>query len=245
MPQHSALTAQTAIDTTYGAGTFATLAGSLGTTATNFATNDGYKFNMKQDTSVGFLLGAAYEIPDIALRLAASYRFETDHSAATTESMLGQSSVPGTVDYVTPQSFNLDFQTGVAKNTLLTANFRWTDFSAVDVVPTLLGSDLVNIDDSYRYSIGVAHRFSDQFAGTVSLSYEEAGNAATVSPLGPTDGLYGLTVGGRYSKNNVNISGGLNYTWLGAVNAGVGGQTAASFGSNSAVGAGQKIEIVF
>ena len=98
---------------------------------------------MKQDTSVGFLLGAAYEIPDIALRLAASYRFETDHSAATTESMLGLSSVPGTVDYVTPQSFNLDFQTGVAKNTLLTANFRWTDFSAVDVVPTLLGSDLV------------------------------------------------------------------------------------------------------
>ena len=206
---------------------------------------DGYKFNMKQDTSVGFLLGAAYEIPDIALRLAASYRFETDHSAATTESMLGQSSVPGTVDYVTPQSFNLDFQTGVAKNTLLTANFRWTDFSAVDVVPTLLGSDLVNIDDSYRYSIGVAHRFSDQFAGTVSLSYEEAGNAATVSPLGPTDGLYGLTVVGRYSKNNVNISGGLNYTWLGAANAGVGGQTAASFGSNSAVGAGLKIEIVF
>ena len=206
---------------------------------------DGYKFNMKQDTSVGFLLGAAYEIPDIALRLAASYRFETDHSAATTESMLGLSSVPGTVDYVTPQSFNLDFQTGVAKNTLLTANFRWTDFSAVDVVPTLLGSDLVNIDDSYRYSIGVAHRFSDQFAGTVSLSYEEAGNAATVSPLGPTDGLYGLTVGGRYSKNNVNISGGLNYTWLGAANAGVGGQTAASFGSNSAVGAGLKIEIVF
>ena len=238
-------TAQTAIDTTYGAGTFATLAGSLGTTATNFATNDGYKFNMKQDTSVGFLLGAAYEIPDIALRLAASYRFETDHSAATTESMLGLSSVPGTVDYVTPQSFNLDFQTGVAKNTLLTANFRWTDFSAVDVVPTLLGSDLVNIDDSYRYSIGVAHRFSDQFAGTVSLSYEEAGNAATVSPLGPTDGLYGLTVVGRYSKNNVNISGGLNYTWLGAANAGVGGQTAASFGSNSAVGAGLKIEIVF
>ena len=40
-------TAQTAIDTTYGAGTFATLAGSLGTTATNFATNDGYKLNMK------------------------------------------------------------------------------------------------------------------------------------------------------------------------------------------------------
>ncbi len=238
-------TAQAAIDTAYGAGTFATLAGSLTTTSTDFATNDGYKFNMKADTSVGFLLGAAYEIPDIALRLAASYRFETDHSATTSESMLGATAVPGTVDYVTPQSFNLDFQTGVAQNTLLTANFRWTDFSAVDVVPTLLGSDLVNIDDSYRYSIGMAHRFSEQFAGTVSLSYEKAGNAATVSPLGPTDGLYGLTVGGRYSKNNVNISGGLNYTWLGAANAGVGGQTAATFGSNSAVGAGLKIEFVF
>ncbi len=236
--------AQTAIDTAYGAGTFSALATNVGSTATGFATNGGYRFNMARDNSVGVLIGAAYEIPDIALRLAGTYRFETDHSASTVENMLGLT-VPGSVNYVTPQSFNLDFQTGIAQNTLLTANFRWTDFSEVDVVPTLLGSDLVNLGDARRFSIGVARRFSDSFAGTVSLSYEPDSHDATVSPLGPTDGLYGITIGGRYTRNNVNISGGINYTVLGDANAGVADQPVAAFTGNSVLGIGIKAEITF
>lgn len=236
--------AQSAIDAAYGPGTFAALATSVGTTAGDFATNGGYNFNMDRDNSVGVLIGAAYEIPDIALRVSGTYRFETDHSASTVENMLGLT-VPGTVNYVTPQSFNLDFQTGIAQNTLLTANFRWTDFSEVNVVPTLLGNDLVNLGDSRRFSVGLARRFSDRFAGTVSLSYEPDSHDATVSPLGPTDGLYGITIGGRYSKNNVNISGGLNYTVVGDANAGVAGQPVATFTDNHVLGVGLKAEITF
>ena len=56
--------------------------------------------------------------------------------------------------------FRSDFQTGIAENTLLTASYRWTEFSAVDVVPDFLGTDLVNLDDGERYTIGLAHRFS-------------------------------------------------------------------------------------
>ncbi|WP_243613786.1 outer membrane protein transport protein [Shimia aestuarii] len=237
-------TAQAAIDTLYGPGTFASLAAQVGTAASTFVSTGGYKFAMQNDTSIGYLIGAAYEIPDIALRLAATYRFETEHSASTTENLLGITQ-NGTVDYVTPQSFNLDFQTGIAQNTLLTANFRWTDFSSVDVVPDLLGNDLVNLENARRFSLGIARRFSDSFAGSVSISYEPDTHSATVSPLGPTDGLYGLTIGGRYTHKNINITGGVNYTWLGDANAGVAGVPVASFNDNHVIGVGLKAEITF
>jgi long-subunit fatty acid transport protein len=236
--------AATAIDTTYGAGTTATLGGQVGAQAGIFAANGGYNFSMDTDYSFGYLVGAAYEIPDIALRLAVTYRFETEHSSSTMETMF-TSSLASTVDFVTPQSLNIDFQTGIAENTLLTAGFRWTDFSAVDVVPTLLGSDLVNLDDSFRYSLGVARRFNENFAGSLTLTYEPEGDGSPVSPLGPTDGQFGITLGGRYTSGNMSISGGINYTWLGDANAGVGGQPVASFSGSSALGIGLRTEFTF
>jgi hypothetical protein len=149
--------------------------------------------------------------------------------------------VPGSVDYVTPQSLNIDFQTGIAEGTLLTAGFRWTEFSAVDVIPTLLGSDLVDLDDSFRYSLGIARRFNDNFAGSLTLTYEPEGDGATVSPLGPTDGQFGITLGGRYTEGNMSISGGVNYTWLGDAFAGVADQPVASFSGSTALGIGLRI----
>lgn len=233
-----------AIDATYGAGTFAGLAAGFGATAGAFAANGGYDFSMEEDYSIGYLIGAAYEIPDIALRFAVTYRFETEHSASTTETMFG-ATLPSTVDYVTPQSLNIDFQTGIAEGTLLTAGFRWTEFSAVDVIPTLLGSDLVNLDDTYRYSVGIARRFNENFAGSLTLIYEPEGDGATVSPLGPTDGQFGITVGGRYTEGNMSITGGLNYTWLGDANAGVAGQPVAAFSGSTAMGFGLRAEFTF
>ncbi|WP_370268930.1 hypothetical protein [Nioella sp.] len=232
------------IDGTYGAGTTATLAGNVGTQGTSFATNGGYNFSMAEDYSVGYLIGAAYEIPDIALRFAVTYRPETDHSATTVENMFG-TTVASAVNYVTPASLNVDFQTGIAADTLLTAGFRWTDFSAVDVVPTLLGSDLVNLDDAYRYSLGLARRFNENLAGSISIAYEPTGNGATVSPLGPTDGQLGLTIGGRYTEGNMSITGGINYTWLGDAFAGVADQPVAYFSDNHAIGLGLRAEFTF
>ena len=214
------------------------------TTPGDFLANGGYTFAMDRDYSVGYLVGAAYEIPDIALRVALTYRFETEHSADTVESMFGLT-VPGTVNYVTPQSVNLDFQTGIAEGTLLTAGFRWTEFSAVDLIPTFLGTDLVDLDDSFRYSLGIARRFNDSFAGSLTLTYEPEGDGATVSPLGPTDGQFGITLGGRYTDGNMSISGGLNYTWLGDAFAGVGGVPVAAFSGNTAVGFGLRAEFTF
>ncbi|EDM70843.1 membrane protein involved in aromatic hydrocarbon degradation [Roseobacter sp. AzwK-3b] len=220
------------------------IAGAIAAQSTAFVLNNGYAFNMQEDSAFNYLIGATYEIPDIALRFAATYRFETDHSASTVETVFGRF-LAGTVNYKTPQSLNLDFQTGIAENTLLTASYRWTDFSAVNVVPMLLQSDLVNIDDSHRYTLGLAHRFNDSLAASVTFIYEPENNDPTVSPLGPTDGLFGITVGGQYTFDNLKLSGGINYSRLGDANPGVAGTPVASFTDNSAIGIGVKAAFSF
>ena len=211
--------------------------------AGTFLGTGGYSFEMENDTKMGYVLGAAYEIPEIALRFALTYSPEIEHEAKTTENIFGMT-VGGDVEYVTPQSVNLDFQTGVAANTLLTASYRWTEFSAVDVIPDALGSDLVNLDDSHRYSIGVARRFSDALAGSVTLTYEPTGSDL-VSPLGPTNGQTGITIGARYTDGPINVSGGFNYTKVGDAKAEVGGVEAASFENNHVWGLGFKAEMKF
>ncbi|MFD1341350.1 outer membrane protein transport protein [Litorisediminicola beolgyonensis] len=232
------------IDGTYGAGTFSALSDGFTNTAAGFAATGGYEFEMEADTSPNYLIGMAYEIPDIALRFAATYSFETEHEADTTERLLG-TSYDGTVEYVAPASLNLEFQTGIAADTLLLAGYRWTDFSAVNLVPETLGSDLVNLEDGHRYSIGVGRRFSPDLSASFTVLYEPEGEGETVSPLGPTDGLLGLTVGALYTKDNIRISGGLNYSWLGDADAGVADQPVARFEDNSVLGLGLRAEVTF
>ncbi|MGR3497167.1 outer membrane protein transport protein [Citreimonas sp.] len=236
--------AQGTIDGTYGPGTFATLAGSFAPTRGAFVAGDGYDFEMEKTNRPTYLLGAAYKIPSIAMRIAGTYRFETEHKADTTETLFG-TTTDGEVEYVTPQSFNLEAQTGIAPGTLLTLGYRWTEFSAVDLVPEALGSDLVDLEDSHRYTLGIGRQFNEKLAGSASISYEPTNDNETVSPLGPTDGLFGLSLGARYNDGPMSLSGGVNYTWLGDADAGVADQAVAEFEDNHAVGVGLQVAFTF
>lgn len=231
-----------AIDAATG-GNSATVIGTAAGGLAAFAATGGYNFDMEETTAPHYMIGAAYEIPDIALRISGTYHFETKHSADTTETLLGATTT-GSVDFVTPQSFNLEAQTGIAAGTLLTASWRWTEFSAVDLVPDRLGSDLVNLDDSNRYTLGVARQFSDKFAGSVTFSYEPEGDDL-VSPLGPTNGLKGISLGGRWTDGPLNISGGINYSILGDATPEVADVAQASFTDNHVIGLGLKIDMKF
>ncbi|SFE75647.1 outer membrane protein transport protein [Roseivivax sediminis] len=232
------------LDQTYGAGTVASLGQAYQNTTASFAANGGYDFEMEQDTKAGYVLGFAYEIPDIALRFVLAYSPEIEHEADTTEKLLGMT-VRDEVEYKTPQSLNLDFQTGIAPGTLLTASYRWTEFSEVNVVPTLLDADLVNLEDGHRYTLGLGRAFTKNFAGSMTVLFEPEGDNDTVSPLGPTDGLWGVTLGGRYTHENFNVSGGVNYSWLGDADAGVADRAVTTFEDNHSVGVGLRAEMTF
>ena len=205
---------------------------------------NGYQFSMEDTTEAHYHVGAAYEIPSIALRIAGTYHFETEHTATISESFAGVSAGSSEIEFVTPRSFNLEAQSGIAAGTLLTASWRWTEYSAVDIVPTVLGRDLVNLEDGNRYTLGVARQFSDRLAGSVSFSYEPEGDDM-VSPLGPTNGLKGISIGGRWTDGPLNISGGLNYSVLGDATGDVGGVSVTEFTDNHVVGLGFKMEMTF
>lgn len=214
----------------------------------------GYTATGEKDAGTGYLVGVAYEIPDIAFRAALTYNSAIEHKNATSEAAGGGAITLDSVTTIeTPRSINLDFQTGIAQDTLLFGGVRWVDWSEFDITPALFSSpavanrSLVSYDnDTYTYNIGVGRRFSDSFAGSVSFSYEKS-NGGFASNLGPTDGKFGITLGGRYTFDNVTISGGINYTWIGDANtvAALAGPTISDFTDNSAVGVGLRVGVTF
>lgn len=231
-----------------GAATVAALGAQVSALSTEFLTPGvngftGYDVDIEHSWGAGVTVGAAYEIPQIALRLAVTYHSEITHDGSATErfgfNAAGNgTAIPGRLVFQTPQSVNVDFQTGINERTLLLASLRWTDWDDFNVIPANLGVDLADVDDGYIWTLGVARQFTPNLVGLASLTWEKDLSVSTISPLGPTDGKIGLTVGARYTSGSLNISGGVNYTKLGGAFAGVVGQPVASFTGGSALGVG-------
>lgn len=212
----------------------------------------GYNATFDSDSEWGYLAGVAYERPDIALRIALTYFSEVDYSLATAEN--GAASLP--TDITTPAAVNLDFQTGIAQNTLLFGQIRWAEYSTVVVSPFgfdaavdpgIPNSSLTDIEDNFGYSIGIGRRFNDQFAGSVSIGYEPEGSDDLVSPLAPTNGQYSLSIGGAYTMDSWEISGGVRYVWLGDARpeTGTPDVARANFTDNSALAIGLKVAYTY
>ena len=219
-----------------------------------------YNADMKEDSAVGWLAGLAYQIPEIALKASVTYRSEIDHELATNErgqsnilALAGQMpiyDVDSTTKLSTPQSVNLDFQTGVMANTVAFANLRWVNWKEFSIRPEQFGKvsetlgsagaapnnpngfDLVGYtDDQISATVGVGRKLNDKWAGNVSVGWDSgAGNP--VSTLGPTEGYWNVGLGVQYSPaDNYFIAGGVKYFMLGDAKA----QAASDFGSSSYV----------
>ena len=210
----------------------------------------GYNIKVDQKEAYGWAAGFAYQIPDIALKAAITYRSEIEHNASAHEfgkiaSGLLTVDTTNTVNATTPQSVNVDLQTGVAPNTLAFANIRWVHWDQFAVKPTFLASKGQNLidysDDQYSATVGLSHKFNSNWAGTAAVGYDSgAGNPVTT--LGPTEGYWSVGLGGQYSPaENYFIQAGVKYFWLGDATAQTAGKPKAEFYDNYALGYGLKI----
>jgi len=215
---------------------------------------NGYGVDLDDDLAFGWLVGASYEIPDIALRVAVTYNSRIRHDFGTTETLGGASLGPsGDTDVDTPQSVNLDFQTGIAEGTLLFGSIRWAEWSEFEIQPerfaglTPPGTQLVSLDDSITYELGLARRITDRFGASLAVLYDDVSGDDLVSPLAPTKGFTGVSLGGRYTVDRFEISGGVTYRWLGDANpeTGTPDTARASFEDNTAVTAGLCVGMSF
>lgn len=238
------------------------------------ATFGGYNASIKETGDIGWLAGAAFQIPDIALKASVTYRSEIEHSVNVKESFnsaglfAGLNAAPSlNTDITTPQSVNLDFQTGIMANTVAFANVRWVDWSNFSIQPYKFGLasknalvqsqsgkpefDLVAYtDDQISATVGVGRKLNDQWAGNVSVGWDSgAGNPVTT--LGPTEGYWNVGLGAQFSPTpQTFIAGGVKYFWLGDAKAQTGAQfdTAgyvAEFKDNHAIAYGLKMGYKF
>ena len=208
----------------------------------NVPITGGYNVKTNAPIDFGYVVGAAWEKPEIAARVSLTYNSAITHDFNQTETLATAGIVEDTTSQIkTPQSVNLDFQTGVAPKTLLFGTVRWVNWS--DVVydppnypqPTPLVS---YADDTITYSLGLGRQITDQFSGAFVLGYERT-TGSTQSNLGPTDGFFSVGLAGTYQMENAKLSGGVRYTWIG--NAVTDPPVSARFENNDALSVGLQL----
>ena len=220
----------------------------------NPANLNGYNVKLEDGTGVGYVLGAAYEIPDIALRVALTYNSSIEHDFDTIERNVPNLAGPpgsqiagpleSTLDVKTPESWNLEFQSGIAADTLVMGSIRYVKHSEFKIDPTY-GPDLVDLSDTTTYNLGIGRRFTPKLAGSIMVGYEAEGDTL-VSPLAPSTGKTSLSIGLSYKVTEAfEVSGGVSKIWVGDATAAPGGTPVAPFEDNDATAFGLKVAYTF
>ena len=193
----------------------------------------GYTAHISPDQDYGWLAGASYSKPEIALKAALTYRSEIDHKMKIAETYpiagaLGINPVQtNTMELTTPQSVNFDFQTGINPTTLATAKVRWVPWSDFAITPPLYnevskgsygpnGLDLVEYaDDQWQVEVGLAKRIAPALAVSGTVGWDSGAGDPTTS-LGPIDGYYSVGLGAKYNVTpEWAVSAGGKYLWFG------------------------------
>ena len=169
-----------------------------------------YTSTYASGSGTGYVAGAAYERQDIAMRVALTYSSAIDLELDGT----GAGGL-GDLTATMPQSVNLEFQSGVAADTLVFGSVRWAEWSQAHITDAVFGELVSWDDDVLTYTLGVGRKFSDKFSGAVSVGYEkELGGA--VSNLSAKDGYTSISVGGTYTLDNgIELTGGVRYIMVG------------------------------
>ncbi|PVA11637.1 hypothetical protein DC366_01335 [Pelagivirga sediminicola] len=220
---------------------------------------NGYNVRFRSDQAVGYVLGAVYEIPEIAFRAALTYHSEIDLEMPSVETFpAGIPGVPpgvpligGTTNSTLPQSVKLQVQSGIAENTLAFGSIRWSEHSVFTLVPPIAGRNLTELDDAWSYEVGLGRRLTDKLSASIAYMYEDEENNDLVSPLAPTKGRQSLALRAKYQVTDaVSIAGGIRYIWIGDAQPETPGPGSpdvarAAFTGNDAIGVGMQIGISF
>lgn len=234
------------------------LAGNVATATAlnNFATTApagslAYTAKAEDDDQMAFILGAAYEKPEIALRVGLTYEQGFSHNFATTETSgsfalaLLPSTVTSTTKIEMPRSVALDFQSGIAQDTLLFGMIRYSNWSVWEVRPlaynATFNDNVTSIDnDVVTYQLGLGRKINDNLSLFGRATYEEA-QGGEASRLAPTDGSTSFGIGAIWRQDNLKITAGVEYAKLGDATDASG----TKFTGNDAVGVGISIGYSF
>ncbi|HFX6174412.1 TPA: transporter [Acinetobacter baumannii] len=198
---------------------------------------NGYNAKFKQQGEVGWLLGGSYQLPDIALKAAITYRSKIKYKFQVEEDIFGEPLKlveNEKTKLETPASLNIDFQTGISEKSLVYMNLRWVNWKEFETRPPQYGAlseilmkELTNGEyiqgfkldsyqnDQYSATLGIAHQFTEKWSTSTDVSWD-SGTGNPASTMGPIKGSWSIGLGVQFNPaKNYFITGSLKYFWLG------------------------------
>lgn len=181
----------------------------------------GSTYNIDATSKTGRVYGLAYERPEIALRLEI-LRSEKMTFGLNGDAAGGALAITGS-EMAVPEATTINFQTGIAKDTLLMASAHrvsWATSQINVLVPGAGGALDISSDfaDTTSYSLGIGRALSDATAVNVSYSWEAGSGATSTDPFTMSNGSKTLSLGVRHTIEDMTLSGGISYTQVGDVN---------------------------
>ena len=196
--------------------------------------------------------GAAYENKEIALRVELLMQIETDMaltavSGAPATGAAGATAVSNAT-MVIPQTLTLNFQSGIAEDTLMFGSVHKADWDTAQITIPVNGAiPAVGSAFSNRtaYSVGIGRKITDEISVLGSYATEDGGGATSTDPFTLTDGSQTLALGARYTYENMTISGGYSYTKVGDVTMTHATGLSSTYTDNKVTGLGLKVGFSF
>jgi len=177
---------------------------------------------LNDDSAFGYRFGAAYEIPEYALRVSLLYRSKVKHEADEGSfdlGDLGTTLLPAKGYGTLPQSLKLYAQTGVAPGWLVYGSVKWTDWSVLDALNyTITGigalQDVYNWSDGWTVQAGVAHVFNDKLTGTVNLTWDKG--VSTGADIYTDTWTLGAGIQAKVGPGDLRFGGAVSYLTSGS-----------------------------
>ena len=193
-------------------------------------------------SKTGAVYGFAYERPDIALK------FEILRSESITIDLVGKAAtildVTGTL--VIPEATTINFQTGIAENTLLMASAHRVNWTGSDVKLNVAENASLNqasdFSNTTSYSLGLGRKLNEATSASLTYSWEKGTNpdGKATSPFTMSNGSETLSAGVQHKIGSITISGGISYTKVGDVDVTHSSGLTASYAGNSVTAVGIK-----
>ena len=185
-------------------------------------------YDVSGASAQGYFVGAAYSVPEIALRAEVTYQpkatIDTKASWVGAGAASGQSNPNSASRLSLPESFAISFQTGIAADTLLTASYRKANWSKAQISVIANPLDLTSganinteFEDSEAFSVGIGRKFTESLSGSITYSKEEGSSKPATSLFTVSNGSEAISVGLQYKRDNMTISGGISQRNVGDV----------------------------
>ncbi|MDB0053115.1 hypothetical protein N9F04_05310 [Ascidiaceihabitans sp.] len=200
-------------------------------------------YTIDPTSKTGTVYGFAYERPDIALRLEV---LRSEKIEIGLEGLVaGAYAITGS-SMIVPEATTVNFQTGIAKDTLLMASAHKVGWATSQIEVTVPATATLNIEsefsDTTSYSLGLGRKLSEETSASLTYSWEDGSGATAGSGFTMSNGSKTFSAGVSHKLDALTISGGISYTKVGDVDVthSASGMTA-SYTGNSVTAVGVKI----